>query len=100
MKKKLATGLIAIPLLTLSSMAFAGEHDAQEPMLLSAQQMDDVTAGARRGFGLDSGSWRVANAVYKRAELTHINISPITIVQIGNNNTAVVFSGNFGGLSQ
>ena len=101
-KKTLATGLIALPLFILSSAAFAAESDAQGPMLLSAQQMDDVTAGRYVAWtgGKSHGLWNAFSAVYKQAALSQFNISPVTIVQIGNNNTAVVFSGNFSTINQ
>ena len=79
-------------------MVFAAEADAQEPMLLSAQQMDDVTAGSRNA----SGGWARSSlaplfmAFSKQTAISQINIIPITIIQIGNNNAAaIVFSGNF-----
>ncbi|WP_292937152.1 hypothetical protein [Noviherbaspirillum sp.] len=104
MKKALAASLIALPLLSLSSMAFAAEPDAHEPMPLSAAQMDDVTAGGRYDAGRGSlaghGFWRPFPAVYKRAEISQINISPVVIIQIGNNNTAIVYSGNFASIFQ
>ncbi len=108
MKRTLAS-LIAVPLLSLSSMAFAAETDAHEPMLrepllLSAAQMDEVTAGNRQatggGYLSSPGFWRSFPSVYKRAEINQINISPVVIIQIGNNNTAVVYSGNFASIHQ
>lgn len=95
MKKTLAASLIAVPMLTLSSVAFAAEPESREPMLLTANQMDEVTAGR---YFYNPGFWRSFS--YKRAEVTQINASPVTIVQIGNNNTAIVYSGNFSSISQ
>lgn len=92
MKKSLISTLIAAPLLSLSSMAFAAEPVTveAEPMLLSASEMDHVTAG-------NAGSY---------ANLFQWNISPVTIVQIsvlnfgGGDNFANVISGNWGGILQ
>ena len=92
MKKTTLAKLAAIPLFALSSMSYAAESDESvlsEPMQLTAQEMDDVTAGGRggrsnHGGGRNSFAW-----------LSQINISPVIIIQIGNNNTAIVYSGNF-----
>jgi hypothetical protein len=100
MKTSVITILVAAPLLSLSSMAFAAEPASAEPVLLSAVEMDGITAGT-----------------YSRnyARVWQVNESPVTIVQIsyrnratggeggeGNsgggiagNNTAFVASGNF-----
>jgi hypothetical protein len=89
MKKSLITTLVAVPLLSLSSMAFAVEPAAAEPVLLSASQMDGVTAGA-----------------FSTADLFQLNISPVTVVQIsalnfgGGNNIADIVSGNLGHILQ
>lgn len=101
-KKTLATRLIAIPLLILSSAAFAAEPDTQGPLLLSAQQMDGVTAGRYVAWtgGKSHGLWNAFSAVYKQAALSQFTISPVTIVQIGNNNSALVLSGNFAWVNQ
>ncbi len=97
MKKSLVTALIVAPLLTLSSMAFAAEAAPQEPMLLSVAQMDGVTAGtASRNFGF----WQSMSLFSKVAVVNQINISPVIIVQIGNNNYANVISGNFSTIYQ
>lgn len=97
MKKSLVTVLIAAPLLAFSSMASAVEASPQEPMLLSAAQMDGVTAGtASRNFGL----WGALSFFSKNAVVNQINISPVIIVQIGNNNYASVISGNFSTIFQ
>jgi hypothetical protein len=88
MKKSLITTLVAAPLLTLSSMAFAAEPAAAEPVMLSAAQMDGVTAGG------------------DLASLFQFNISPVTVVQIsalnfgGGNNIADIVSGNLGHILQ
>ncbi len=79
MKKSLITTLIAVPLLSLSSMAFAAE-----PVLLTASEMDGVTAGL-----FD----------FKWAQINQLNASPVTIAQanvltLGGGNAAVVTSGN------
>ena len=89
MKKSLITTLVAAPLLTLSSMAFAAEPTMAEPVLLSASQMDGVTAGTT-----------------STANLFQLNISPVTVVQVstlnfgGGNNYAGVISGILGQVSQ
>lgn len=94
MKKSLITTLVAGPLLSLSSMVFASE-----PVLLSATEMDDVTAGTY---------WA---EIYKFALVSQINVSPVTVVQVsaGNitlsgtgsgNNTAFITSGNFADIRQ
>lgn len=86
MKKSLITTLVAAPLLTLSSMAFAAESAAAEPVLLTASQMDGVTAGSSSSI----------------ASIFQWNISPVTVVQIsvlnfgGGNNIADIISGNLG----
>lgn len=83
MKKSLITTLIAAPLLSLSSLAFAAE-----PVSLTEAQMDGVTAG-----------------LLNFARLTQINVSPVTVVQIsalnfgGGNNLAGIVSGNLGWIS-
>jgi hypothetical protein len=95
MKKSLITTLVAVPLLSLSSMAFAAE-----PVLLTAAEMDGVTAGTY--------SW-----VENFAFVNQINVSPVTVVQVSvlnanvggggdgaGNNTALISSGNFAWISQ
>lgn len=90
MKKSTLATLIAAPLLSLSSMAFAAEPAQAEPMLLSAAEMDSVTAAWGGSF----------------ADLLQINVSPVTVVQINALtfgdaiNIAEIVSGNFGGISQ
>lgn len=92
--KKSLIALIAAPLLSLSSMAFAAEPVATEPMQLSAVEMDGVTAGVFNFADI--------------ARLTQINVSPVTVVQISvlnggaasGNNTAAIFSGNWAALHQ
>jgi hypothetical protein len=79
MKKSLITTLIAAPILSLSSMAFASE-----PVQLSAAEMDGVTAGF---FS------------FKYAAINQWNVSPVTIAQanvltVGSGNIARVDSGN------
>jgi hypothetical protein len=89
MKKSLITTLVAVPLLSLSSMSFAAE-----PVLLTAPQMDNVTAGTLFSF--------------KRARVTQINVAPVTAAQVSvlnigvlsGNNTAVIGSGNTSSISQ
>ncbi|WP_136413717.1 hypothetical protein [Herbaspirillum sp. ST 5-3] len=84
MKKSLITTLVAVPLLSLSSMAFAAEPASSEPMLLSSAEMDGVTAGV---------------FVFKWAQVNQLNASPVTIAQanvltLGGGNYAAVVSGN------
>ncbi len=91
MKKTTLAKLAAIPVLAISSMSYAAESNEpalSEPMQLSMQEMDEVTA-AGRGGKHNAG---VRNSF---AWLSQINISPVIIIQIGNNNTAIVYSGNF-----
>lgn len=89
MKKSLMTTLVAAPLLSLSSLAFAADPAPAEPMLLTASEMDGVTAAGPSYAGLFQ--W---------------NISPVTVVQIsvlnfgGGNNLADIISGNLGGIFQ
>lgn len=88
MKKSLIATLVAVPLLTLSSMSFAAE-----PVLLTGQQMDSVTAGY---FSI------------KYARVTQFNLAPVTTAQVSvlnigllsGNNTAFVGSGNTSYISQ
>lgn len=91
MKKSLVITLIAAPVLCMSSMAFAGQPAPAQPMQLSAAQMDGVTAGGRM-------SWQAPSFVYHpvvvNQQLNQVNNSSITILQIGNGNTAFVFNGN------
>lgn len=77
MKKSLITTLVAVPVLSLSSMAFAAE-----PMQLSSAQMDGVTAG-----------------FFDFAAIGQFNASPVTVAQLniltlGSGNYAKVDSGN------
>jgi hypothetical protein len=83
MKKSLLSTLIAVPTLALSSMAFAAE-----PVTLTADQMDDVTAGA-----------------YYRASVFQVNASPVTLAQVNvlsyqSANNALILSGNFAFIRQ
>lgn len=120
MKKPLVTMLIAIPLLALSSTAAAAEpiasgYSSVEPMLLSADQMDGITAGSSHSHGHFSGlpsigergggaggpqSNGLQSFILKLANVTQINMSPVTIIQIGDYNTAIVYSGNFSTILQ
>lgn len=94
MKKSLVTSLIALPLLTLSSMAFAATDVApNEPMLLSAHEMESVTAGGRHArHTLSPGFQQFFNM--NVATVTQVIYAPVTVIQIGNNNTALVYSVN------
>lgn len=97
MKKSLVASLIAVPLMAFASVASASEHEAPSPMLLSAEQMDGVTAGR---YFFNPNVWQSFLTAYKRAEIFQINVSPVTIVQIGSYNTAIVYSGNFATITQ
>ena len=82
MKKSLIATLVAVPVLALSSSAFAAEP-------LNAAQMDGVTAGIFYSFN-------------DYAKVTQVNASPVTVTQVsvlnighGNgDNTAIIASGN------
>lgn len=120
MKKTLVNTLIAIPFLALPYMASAAEpadpgSSSAEPVLLSADQMDGITAGSSRSREYSSGLPNLEQRghgmtrpkptgpdffISKLANVTQINMSPVTIVQIGSNNTAIVYSGNFSTISQ
>lgn len=85
MKKSLIATLVAAPLLSLSSMAFASE-----PVLLSAAEMDGVTAGA---------------ISFKFAQINQLNVSPVGVLQfnianVGGGNEALVVSGNHAEIRQ
>jgi hypothetical protein len=112
MKKPLVSTLFAVPLLTLSSMVFAAEPDSTEPFMLSAAQMDGITAGRNHSShgGSDArnftGLTQIGFDARNFAEVTQINISPVVIVQIAlfNNGSinqiATVISGNFSYIRQ
>jgi hypothetical protein len=90
MKKSLLTTLVAAPLLSLSSLAFAAD-----PVLLTESQMDGVTAGF-----LDHKEGNDSTAV-----IGQLNVSPVTVVQVnvlsvGSSNAAEIVSGNFGAIMQ
>jgi hypothetical protein len=87
MKKSFVAALIAMPLLSLSSMAFAAGPASNGPIQLSATQMDGVTAGTR-------SAWYAPTFVYQPVQINQVNAPSITILQVGNNNTAFVFTGN------
>lgn len=94
MTKKLITATIALSMVALSSMAAAAEPASAElvsaqPIQLTASQMDDVSAGWSR-FHL----WNMPQLVSHWEVTNQINNSSVTILQIGNGNTAIVFSGN------
>jgi predicted outer membrane protein len=90
MKKSLIATLIAVPMLSLAPLASAAEPAPTEPMLLSATEMDSVTAGF---FEYNAGIFQV-------------NISPVTVVQVNVlnfgdvANIADIISGNLGGIGQ
>jgi len=70
MKKSLITTLVAVPLLSLSSMSFAAE-----PVELTVAQMDTVTAG-----------------FFDFASIRQWNASPVNTTQV---NVLSVFGGNY-----
>lgn len=84
MKKSLITTLVAVPLLSLSSLTFAAE-----PLELTASQMDNVTAGYLS---------------FKYAAIKQWNASPVTTAQVSvltlGGNTSVVNSGNTAVIAQ
>jgi predicted outer membrane protein len=90
MKKSLIATLIALPMLSIAPLASAAESSADEPMLLSAAEMDGVTAGA---YSYNAGIFQ-------------INISPVTVVQVNVlnfgavSNIADIISGNLAGIGQ
>jgi len=90
MKKSLIATLIAVPLLSLAPLASAADPAPHEPVLLSAAEMDSVTAGV---FNYSAGIFQ-------------FNVSPVTVVQVnalnfGNAvNIADIISGNLGGIGQ
>ena len=82
MKKSLITTLVAVPVLSLSSMAFAADPVQAEPMMLSSAQMVGVSAG-----------------FFDFAAIGQFNASPVTVAQLniltlGGGNAAAVYSGN------
>jgi hypothetical protein len=88
MKRSAISTLIAAPLLSLSSLAFAADPVPAEPMLLTASEMDTVTAAG-------PGDW---------ANIFQLNVSPVTVVQLNilsnGINSAEIVSGNFAGIFQ
>jgi len=88
MKKSVISTLVAGSLLSLSSMTFAAEPAQAAPMLLTASEMDTVTAAGPGDL----------------ASLFQWNISPVTVVQINvlsnGLNIAEIVSGNYGGILQ
>lgn len=80
--KKSLIALVAAPLLSLSSVAFAAE-----PVALTDAQMDVVTAG-----------------FFDSSYISQTNYSPVTVAQVNfgeyNYNYAKVISGNFAKVRQ
>lgn len=97
MKKSPVAKMIAVSLIALPSIAFSAELPRDEPMMLTANQMDSITAGRYKGDTPAPGSWLARNSFFNLTAITQEIYAPVTIVQIGNNNTAVVFSipGNY-----
>lgn len=84
MKKSLIATLVAAPVLSLSSMAFAAE-----PVSLTDTQMDVITAGFFDDY----------------AVVVQYNASPVNVIQANvftnkSKNEAYVTSGNFSYISQ
>ena len=92
MKKSPVAKMIAVSLIALPSIAFSAELPQDEPMALTANQMDSITAGIYKGDSSAFGFWFARNDFFNRTAITQEIYAPVTIVQIGNNNTAVVFS--------
>lgn len=84
MKKSLITALAFIPLAAISSSAFASDPGSEQPLQLSATEMDGVTAGAK---------WRAPSIVFKTIR-NYVSNSNVTVLQVGNGNYAFVFAGN------
>ncbi len=100
MHKAFLAVLLATPLLTLSAFSHAAEPatPATEVVQLSEHQMDNVTAGWRH---YSPRNYRASyEATIKQAYVYQVNNSPVSIVQIGNGNTAIVYSGNFSSIFQ
>ncbi|MDB5764644.1 MAG: hypothetical protein JWQ21_3639 [Herminiimonas sp.] len=75
MKKSMIATLVAVPVLSISSMAFAAE-----PVLLSAAEMDGVTAGT-----------------YSRTSVRQFNLSSVTFTQASAGNLAIGGEGGSSG---
>jgi hypothetical protein len=82
MKSSMITTLIAAPLLSLSSMVSAMEPASAEPVLLSAIEMDGVTAGTES---------------VNYARTFQYNRSRTTVVQVSAGNIALGGNGGDGG---
>jgi hypothetical protein len=82
MKSSMITTLIAAPLLSLSSMVCAMEPASAEPVLLSAIEMDGVTAGTES---------------VNYARTFQYNRSRTTVVQVSAGNIALGGNGGDGG---
>ncbi|TFV93913.1 hypothetical protein E4K72_18915 [Oxalobacteraceae bacterium OM1] len=95
--KSIVATLFAVPLLSLSAVTFAAEPASDGPMTLSAEQMDNLTAGKGRPWWT---AFTPGQMAHSSAVVTQVNTAPVTIVQIGNNNTAIVISGNFSWIRQ
>ncbi len=96
MKKSLIATLVAVPLLSMSAMSFAAE-----PVALTGQQMDQVTAGTW-GSHNNNKSFKFT---FKKAYVEQINMSPVTVVQVnaltlGGGNGAHISSGNSSNVNQ
>jgi len=71
MKSTLMMKLVAVPALSLSSFAFAAEPASSE-LVLSASQMDGVTAG----FYFRSFNFQQQNNTTNQTQAYNINVSP------------------------
>jgi hypothetical protein len=84
MKKTIAASVLSLTALALSPLASAAETSDSGAMQLTAAQMDDVTAGRHHAPIIS----------FRPVVTSQTNNSSTTILQIGNNNIAIVFNGN------
>lgn len=85
MKKSLIINLLAVPVLSLSSMAFAAEPSSSA-VVLNASQMDGITAGT---WWVYSNRQTQQNAT-KQVQFLNVNVAPAVGAQaltIGSSNT-------------
>lgn len=85
MKKTIAASILSLTALALSPLASAAEPAASGAMQLTADEMDGVTAGRHS---------RAPRISFHPVVANQTNNSTTTILQIGNNNIAIVFNGN------
>lgn len=85
--------LLAIPVLSLSAMAYAAEPAGNE-IVLSASQMDGVTAGTWSQFS----NWQYQGNQTNQTQAGNVNISPAVGVQVFTVNSSQTVTG--GSISQ